>query len=111
MLRKTIRSCADDRQSNDFKRSGHPTTRLPDQTAITPQQTPLVEPSDAPLQAFITLIRQDPILQEQLSTTAAADANAVAAIARREGYLMNEEALVAHASSALLESVNEDWFL
>jgi predicted ribosomally synthesized peptide with nif11-like leader len=68
----------------------------------------VAEPS---LQAFLASIRQDPALQEQLSTTAAADADEVSAIARQAGFDVQPDDLVAYASGLLVEYVDEDWFL
>jgi predicted ribosomally synthesized peptide with nif11-like leader len=68
----------------------------------------VAEPS---LQAFIARIRQDSTLQRLLSTTAAADADEVAAIAREAGFEVRADDLVAYASGALVEYVEEDWFL
>jgi len=64
-----------------------------------------------PLQAFIAAIRQDPALQAQLSTAAAADADDVAAIARAAGYEVRVGDLVSYADGALVEYDDEDWFL
>ncbi|MFN6337122.1 MAG: Nif11-like leader peptide family RiPP precursor [Cyanobacteriota bacterium] len=63
------------------------------------------------LVAFIAAIRQDPALQERLSTTAAADADEVAAIARESGFSVRPDDLVTHANGALVEYQDEDWFL
>lgn len=63
------------------------------------------------LPAFLACIRQDAALQERLSTTAAADADEVAAIARQEGFAVHPDDLVAYASGALVDYVDEDWFL
>lgn len=65
----------------------------------------------ASLQAFIASIRQDADLQERLSTTAAADADEVATIAREAGFAVHPDDLVAYAAGALVEYVDEDWFL
>ena len=64
-----------------------------------------------PLQAFIAAIRQDPALQAQLSTAAAADADDVAAIARAAGFEVRVNDLVSYADGALVEYDDEDWFL
>ncbi len=64
-----------------------------------------------PLQAFIAAIRQDPALQAQLSSAAAADADDVAAIARAAGYEVRVNDLVSYADGALVEYDDEDWFL
>jgi predicted ribosomally synthesized peptide with nif11-like leader len=66
---------------------------------------------DVSLQAFIAAIRRDPGLQERLSTTAAADADEVAAIARAAGFDLHPDDLVSHAAGALVEYTDEDWFL
>jgi predicted ribosomally synthesized peptide with nif11-like leader len=63
------------------------------------------------LQAFIAAIRSDPGLQDRLSTTAAADADEVAAIARAAGFDLHPDDLVSHADGALVEYSDEDWFL
>ena len=63
------------------------------------------------LAAFIAAIRQDPALQERLSTTAAADADEVAAIAREAGFDVHPDDLVSHVAGALVEYIDEDWFL
>jgi predicted ribosomally synthesized peptide with nif11-like leader len=67
--------------------------------------------SAASLRAFIAAIRQDSPLQERLSTTAAADADEVATIAREEGFDVRSDDLVSYASGALVDYVDEDWFL
>jgi len=67
--------------------------------------------ADRSLQAFIATVRQDPALQERLSTTAAADADAVAAIARAAGFAVSPDDLVTHGEGALVEYTDEDWFL
>ena len=67
--------------------------------------------AEPPLVAFIATIRQDPALQEQLSTTAAADADEVAAIARAAGFAVHPNDLVAHADGALVEYTDEDYFM
>jgi 23S rRNA pseudouridine1911/1915/1917 synthase len=63
------------------------------------------------LHAFITAVRQDPALQKQLSTAAAADADEVAAIAREAGYDLRSGDLVNHANGALVEYEDEDYFM
>jgi predicted ribosomally synthesized peptide with nif11-like leader len=67
--------------------------------------------SDDSLQAFIAAIRHNPVLQGRLSTTAAADADEVAAIAREAGFDLHPDDLVSHAAGALVEYIDEDWFL
>jgi len=63
------------------------------------------------LQAFITAVRQDPALQQQLSSTAAADADAVAAIARQAGFEVRAGDLVSHRDGVLVENEDEDYFM
>jgi predicted ribosomally synthesized peptide with nif11-like leader len=63
------------------------------------------------LQAFIAAVRQDPALQQQLATTAAADADEVAAIAREAGFELRPGDLVSHADGALVEYEDEDYFM
>jgi 23S rRNA pseudouridine1911/1915/1917 synthase len=63
------------------------------------------------LQAFISAVSQDPALQQQLSTTAAADADEVAAIARQAGYDLRSGDLVNHADGLLVEYEDEDYFM
>jgi 23S rRNA pseudouridine1911/1915/1917 synthase len=63
------------------------------------------------LEAFIAAVRQDPALQAQLTTTAAADADAVAAIARAAGFEVHPNDLVRHANGGLVDYVEEDYFL
>jgi 23S rRNA pseudouridine1911/1915/1917 synthase len=63
------------------------------------------------LQAFITAVRQDPALQQQLSATSAADADAVAAIAREAGYEVRASDLVSHRDGALVDYEDEDYFM
>ncbi|MEB3303967.1 MAG: Nif11-like leader peptide family RiPP precursor [Cyanobacteriota bacterium] len=67
--------------------------------------------AEHPLAAFIAAIRLDPALQEQLSTTAAADADEVAAIARRAGFEVSPNDLVTYADGALVEYEDEDYFM
>ena len=63
------------------------------------------------LHAFIAAVLKDPALQEQLSTTAAADADEVAAIARASGFELSPKDLVSHADGALVEYQDEDYFM
>jgi 23S rRNA pseudouridine1911/1915/1917 synthase len=63
------------------------------------------------LQAFITAVQQDPALQQHLSSTAAADADEVAAIARSAGFEVHPNDLVSHAGGALVVDVEEDYFM
>jgi predicted ribosomally synthesized peptide with nif11-like leader len=63
------------------------------------------------LHAFIAAVLGDPALQQQLSTTAAADADEVAAIARAAGFELSAKDLVSHADGALVEYHDEDYFM
>jgi 23S rRNA pseudouridine1911/1915/1917 synthase len=63
------------------------------------------------LQAFITAVQQDPALQQHLSSTAAADADEVAAIARSAGFEVHPNDLVSHAGGALVVDVEENYFM
>jgi predicted ribosomally synthesized peptide with nif11-like leader len=67
--------------------------------------------ADHPLEAFIAAVRLDPALQEQLSTTAAADADEVAAIAQEAGFEVSPNDLVTYADGALVEYEDEDYFM
>lgn len=67
--------------------------------------------ADQQLQAFIQAVRQDPDLQQRLSTTAAADADEVAAIAQGAGFEVSPNDLVTYAEGALVEYTDEDWFM
>ena len=63
------------------------------------------------LQAFIQAVRQDESLQARLSSTAAADADEVAAIAQDSGFEVSPRDLVAYADGALVEYEDEDYFM
>jgi len=63
------------------------------------------------LHAFITAVRQDPALQQELSTAAAADADEVAAIACQAGFEVRPSDLVKHADGALVDYEDEDYFM
>jgi 23S rRNA pseudouridine1911/1915/1917 synthase len=63
------------------------------------------------LQAFIVAVQQDPDLQQQLSTTAAADADEVAGIARSAGFEVRPGDLVAFGGGALVDYEDEDYFM
>jgi 23S rRNA pseudouridine1911/1915/1917 synthase len=63
------------------------------------------------LLAFITAVRQDPALQQQLSATSAADADEVAAIARQAGFEVRSADLVNHRDGALVDYEDEDYFM
>ena len=67
--------------------------------------------AEHPLEAFIAAIRLDTALQDQLSTTAAADADEVASIARAAGFAVHPNDLVAHANGVLVEYTDEDYFM
>jgi hypothetical protein len=67
--------------------------------------------AESALQAFIAAIRLDPALQQQLSSTAAADADEVAAIADAAGFAVSPNDLVAHADGLLVEYEDEDYFM
>ena len=63
------------------------------------------------LQAFIAAVRANPALQQQLSSTAAADADEVAAIARNAGFDVVSGDLVHHGDGALVDYEDEDYFM
>ncbi len=63
------------------------------------------------LLAFISALRADPSLQQQLSTTRAADADEVAAMARQAGFSVTPKDLVSHADGALVDYTDEDYFM
>ena len=63
------------------------------------------------LQAFIAAVQQDPALQQQLASTAAADADEVASIARSAGFEVHPGELVSYADGALVEYEDEDYFM
>ncbi len=63
------------------------------------------------LLAFIAAIRADPALQQELSTTRAADADEVAAMARQAGFSVTPKDLVSHAGGGLVEYEDEDYFM
>lgn len=67
--------------------------------------------ADHPLQAFIQKVRQDDHLQARLSTTAAADADEVAAIAQEAGFEVAPNDLVTYSEGALVEYEDEDFFM
>ena len=50
-------------------------------------------------------------MQQQLSATSAADADAVAAIAREAGYEVRASDLVSHRDGALVDYEDEDYFM
>jgi 23S rRNA pseudouridine1911/1915/1917 synthase len=87
-----------------LRRRAHPGARLGDHRPHEPV-------AEQALQAFIAAVRQDPDLQERLSTAAAADADEVAAIAQAAGFEVRANDLVSHADGALVEYTDEDWFL
>jgi predicted ribosomally synthesized peptide with nif11-like leader len=63
------------------------------------------------LQALIQRVQQDAALQEQLSTTRAADADEVAAMARELGFAVSPADLVAFGGGALVDYEDEDYFM
>ena len=67
--------------------------------------------AETALKAFIAAVRLDQALQQQLSTTAAADADEVAAIAHAAGFAVSPNDLVAHAEGLLVEYEVEDYFM
>ncbi|MFM9088557.1 MAG: Nif11-like leader peptide family RiPP precursor [Cyanobium sp.] len=67
--------------------------------------------ADQQLQAFIQAVRQDDSLQARLSSTAAADADEVAAIAQEAGFEVAPNDLVTYADGALVEYDDEDYFM
>lgn len=67
--------------------------------------------ADQQLQAFIQAVRQDDSLQVRLSSTVAADADEVAAIAQDSGFEVSPSDLVAYADGALVEYEDEDYFM
>jgi 23S rRNA pseudouridine1911/1915/1917 synthase len=73
--------------------------------------SPALSMAEHTLQAFIAAVRQDPALQQQLSSTAAADADEVAAIARTAGFAIHPNDLVSHAAGALVDYEDEDYFM
>jgi len=62
-------------------------------------------------QAFIQRVQQDAALQEQLSTTRAADADEVATMARELGFAVSPADLVGFGDGALVEYEDEDYFM
>ena len=67
--------------------------------------------SQQALQALIDAVRHDAALQQKLSTTAAADVDAVALWAREAGFDVVSRDFVDHADGALVEYEDEDYFL
>ncbi|MCH9713421.1 MAG: RluA family pseudouridine synthase [Cyanobacteria bacterium] len=63
------------------------------------------------LQAFISRVLQTPALQEQLSSTAAADADVVAGMARDLGFAVTPADLVGYGAGLLVEYEDEDYFM
>jgi 23S rRNA pseudouridine1911/1915/1917 synthase len=81
----------------------------PQTAAVLPVVSRSMAQSD--LQAFIQRVQQDAALEEQLSTTRAADADEVAAMARELGFTVSPADLVAFADGALVEYEDEDYFM
>jgi predicted ribosomally synthesized peptide with nif11-like leader len=67
--------------------------------------------SQQALQALIDAVRNDAALQQKLSSTAAADVDAVALWAREAGFDVVSRDFVDHAEGALVEYEDEDYFL
>ena len=67
--------------------------------------------SQQALQALIDAVRNDAALQQKLSSTAAADVDAVALRAREAGFDVVSRDFVDHAEGALVEYEDEDYFL
>lgn len=67
--------------------------------------------SQQALQALIDAVRNDAALQQKLSSTAAADVDAVALWAREAGFDVVSRDFVDHADGALVEYEDEDYFL
>ena len=67
--------------------------------------------SQQALQALIAVVRNDATLQQKLSSTAAADVDAVALWAREAGFDVVSRDFVDHAEGALVEYEDEDYFL
>jgi 23S rRNA pseudouridine1911/1915/1917 synthase len=63
------------------------------------------------LRAFIAAVQRDQGLQQQLSTTAAADADEVASIARGAGFEVRPNDLVSFGDGALVDYEDEDYFM
>lgn len=63
------------------------------------------------LQDFIAAVRQDAALQQTMATTAAADVDDVARIARTAGFDVVSRDFVDHRDGLLVEYVDEDYFL
>ncbi|WP_254966931.1 Nif11-like leader peptide family RiPP precursor [Cyanobium sp. CH-040] len=63
------------------------------------------------LRAFIAAVQQDQTLQQQLATTAAADADEVASIARGAGFEVLPNDLVRFGDGALVDYEDEDYFM
>jgi 23S rRNA pseudouridine1911/1915/1917 synthase len=92
-----------------LRRQG-PNLTLPAQTAaVLPGLSRSMAQSD--FQAFIQRVQQDASLQEQLSTTRAADADEVAAMARDLGFAVSPADLVGFGGGALVEYEDEDYFM
>lgn len=67
--------------------------------------------SQQALQALIAAVRNDTALQQKLSSTSAADVDAVALWAREAGFDVVSRDFVDHAEGALVEYEDEDYFL
>lgn len=67
--------------------------------------------SQQALQSFIEAVCSDPALQAALSSTAAADVDDAARLARERGFEVVSRDFVDHAGGALVEYEDEDYFL
>jgi predicted ribosomally synthesized peptide with nif11-like leader len=67
--------------------------------------------SQQALQALIDAVRTDAALQQKLSSTAAADVDAVALWAREAGFDVASRDFVDFGEGALVEYEDEDYFL
>ncbi|MBM5801839.1 MAG: Nif11 family protein [Cyanobacteria bacterium K_DeepCast_35m_m2_023] len=63
------------------------------------------------LQDFIAAVRQDPQLQQAMTTTAAADVDTVALAAREAGFAVVSRDFVEHGNGLLVVYEDEDYFL
>ncbi|MEB3322464.1 MAG: Nif11 family protein [Synechococcaceae cyanobacterium] len=63
------------------------------------------------LEAFIRAVREETRLQRLCAGAEAADADAMAAMAREEGYEVHSGDLVRYRDGALVEYCDEDYFM
>jgi 23S rRNA pseudouridine1911/1915/1917 synthase len=92
-----------------LRRHGPNQASAPQTASVLPGVPRSMAQSD--LQAFIQRVQQDAALQEQLSTTRAADADEVAAMARELGFAVSPADLVAFGAGALVDYEDEDYFM